>query len=244
MSESELPAGTSEETGMAAEAQVIQDEELLEEDEEHHETRNRTFTEKGLVWHRDRAVSHLRASISSWRRNATKLETLLSDSVDAASIIVARDEITTSMGSLGKSLEDLLLLGDVTEWHTRLDQIEEDHHSLMKRVSKRLMMIQDPMSDRRSHTSSKSIRTTSSSSLSSEKVRAAAKLAKAKVQLRHLQFEQEKEKEMLKIKSELGRYRLEKELEIAEATLQVVEEIEYMLSSVHDITSPDDTRVY
>ena len=101
-------------------------------------TRSLIPTEKGLEYQIDQNHRSFRSAISAWRRLATGLERLLSDSRNITDLKLARDDLDRYMLRIHSAYDRLLDLLPEEEMHQcdkHFDDIEIENHSLIRRVS-------------------------------------------------------------------------------------------------------------
>jgi len=181
------------------------------------DTRDRTHTEKGYSYRIDRLRCHHRAAKSSWRKQASKLEGLLTDCEDPNQLRAERDQLNTAMKMIESTFSELQLEGAHEEWMQKMEDIEDRHLELMKQIGERVRFISDGESVY-SRKSVRSVRSTHSSILE-QKATLAAETASLRVKLT-------KETEIARIKTILDRLKLEEDLEIAEARLKAVADVQ------------------
>ncbi len=182
--------------------------------------RARAHTEKGSGYRIERLQFHHRAAMSSWRKQAAKLEGLFTDCDNPKEFRVERDQLNTAMKMIENTLAELQLEGAHEEWMQKMEDIEDKHLELMKQIGEHVRLLSDGESVY-SRRSQRSVRSTHlrSSSILEQKATLAAEAASLRVKLA-------RETELSKIKANFDRLKLEEELEMAEARLQAVADIE------------------
>ncbi len=180
--------------------------------------RKKTQRERGISWQLDRAHQHYMSAVSSWRKKVTKLECMLDGHCEPEFLQCARAELWTAMDCIYKAFEEIDITGggDI-KLRQKQELIEEENLDIVKRVSRCIRSFADDSSSIVSSLKSKtgasrsgvtriSHRSNVSSNASSEN------LAALKVKLKHSLLEEQKKQELLRIKSELGRIRLQEEI--------------------------------
>ena len=109
------------------------------------EVRERRMTPKGLEWQNNQLRADFRINVSKWRKYASTMEVLLSDSQDTVvirknrdilmNIVTNLDEITNRLRLNSGDEDDKKHTSSVLE---QLELIERDHHSLMKDIANHL----------------------------------------------------------------------------------------------------------
>ena len=119
------------------------------------ESRERKSTEKGLQYQLDIKSKQWKSSVKAWRRVANKLrELLVDDDAESKAIKDSRDNVQTAMDKVIAAQESLaeltstMKLADDSE--DKLDEIEEEHSSLMKETLRALLILKDDSSSKSS----------------------------------------------------------------------------------------------
>ncbi|XP_038074806.1 uncharacterized protein LOC119742710 [Patiria miniata] len=102
-------------------------------------------TEKGIQWHADVKRKEFRSSLTSWRRTANKLRTLLCDEEETSNVKLQRDASQQAMDkaieiqeTLAKFLSTSNLPDDSTE---QLENAEVEHAALMRLTHERILAL-------------------------------------------------------------------------------------------------------
>ena len=169
-----------------------------------------------------------RAAISTWRKCANHLESLLADTEDINSLKRGRDELTEAMNHLEKTqgkLEDLV--GPDPSAAERYENADQENYQLIKKACRRIIHLTTGDEDTRSTVSSRShaSRQSSSSKRSSIPDRAtiATEAAAIRAKLKFADLEAKKRAELELKKAELDKVSSLKELRVAEATLEAID---------------------
>ena len=150
----------------------------------HSGARARTMTEKGLIWQLETQKENFQSSISAWRRRAGRIERLLSEAVTTIELKRSRDEIENEMSQVTatyEKMDDLLSKKDKKgSAYEKYEQIEKNHHDLLKRVSQCIREL-DGSGSRVSKGSKHSSKRSRSSHLSNSSSKRADAIAEAAV---------------------------------------------------------------
>ena len=227
--------------------------------------RTRKYTEKGLEWQLEQRVHTVRNLITKWNSSAKRLSILLSDfsTQDKFDVKVRllseRDQLVSYMNKLREEDELYRNLLSANESHQNLeslkmiqnlDQTETEHHSLIMALTKALCDVKDNKSEtssvtsRTSHRSSKSKASSASKASSSHcsqrshaSTTIAEEAASLKIKLKYLEAES-------KAKLELDRLKLQKGLDLAQASLDHFEEESVVTRFEMQDTRDDYTAKY
>ncbi|XP_013394628.1 uncharacterized protein LOC106162063 [Lingula anatina] len=180
--------------------------------------RIRPLTEKGIQWQMDRNRQHLRNAISSWRKQASKLEIIADDCSDVGLLRTTWNEICTALDCVQKSFHDVETCGGLDEdFRVKVETIEEEHLHLLRRTGNRIRLLE--LDDQGSHISRQSSRRSFAKSEVASERSHRSRIETLQAQIKHSELEEQKRHELLKIQSELKRLQLNKELEIVQAEL-------------------------
>ena len=191
-------------------------------------SRDRNYTDKGLSWQINQKQQQFHNAISGWRRKAGRVERLLSDSVETKDLKKERDALQCEMNtveSVYKQLDELLSHADKKGTkYDRYESIETENHGILKRISQCIRELNGSdshsRSSTRSHISKHSKRSRSSQlSHSSKKADAAAEAAVLKAEMKYIDSELEK-------KADLKKLLIQKRLDMAEAKVEAITNIE------------------
>lgn len=196
--------------------------------------RDRKMTPKGLDWQVDKICSDFKLHVSRWRKCASSIEILISDSSDTKHIRRERDilmNIMTTLSEIYDRLKQTLTNEEDVKYRDLLDQYQGrleitsgDNHTLMRDISNCLRELECDSVSRassRSHNSrtSRSSRHSNTSRGSRESIDTVIEAAALKTKLKYIDTE-------AKHKADLERIRVQKELDIAQAKLEALETLE------------------
>ncbi|KAK3085303.1 hypothetical protein FSP39_001304 [Pinctada imbricata] len=188
-----------------------------------HTARSRKMTDRGRLWKLEGLTNDFNLKSKRWRRSACHIEILLSDSTDPIKIRENRESLVSMFSNLEVTfgrivhlcVEDDGIHADCKttfdEFDGRFEAIQVEHHAILKDIKKSLIELEGESrsvsgKSRGSHTSR-----SSSHSSRNTKVDAAALRAKLKyvdIEARH--------------KADLDKVQIMKELDIAEAKLEAM----------------------
>ena len=185
----------------------LKEENLYGEDRQR---RRRKLTEKGAQWEEDRKQQHWRLAISSWKKHAAKLESLINDSEEPEFLKAGRNQLTTAMDLIHNAFEELET-SNIIDDHKRqqLEEIETENLDLCRRTGQRIQFLDDGSSHRSSRASSHSSRASRRSREST--------VESLKVKLKHSVLVEQQQQQLVKAKAELERLKLQERIELAEA---------------------------
>ena len=181
---------------------------------ERYGTRKRLLTKEG---HQHKLMikrNQLKQSVSKWRKQATKLESLLSDCMDCQCLKREREVLVTCMDNVYDASTNLAQLYPDGDVPINIENLEIENHNLVKRISSKLCMFSE---DTKSNVSKVSKLLSSTSRRSDTRMQAAAIAAELEVKLQYIHTRLDSE--MVAKQYELDRSRTEKELAIAKARL-------------------------
>ncbi|KAJ8019071.1 hypothetical protein HOLleu_42579 [Holothuria leucospilota] len=100
----------------------------------------RTHTEKGLQWQIGQKSGKFRKLVATWRSQAGKIECMLTENDNPSDVREARNSLQNVMTEISGVYNDLdALLAETNEQgskYEKFEEIESEHYSLIKRVSK------------------------------------------------------------------------------------------------------------
>ena len=205
--------------------------------------RARTMTEKGLIWQLETQKENFQSSISAWRRRAGRIERLLSEAVTTIELKQSRDEIENEMSQVTatyEKMDDLLSKKDKKgSAYEKYEQIEKNHHDLLKRVSQCIREL-DGSGSRVSKGSKHSSKRSRSSHLSNSSSKRADAIAEAAVLQTKLKFIESESQHKLA----LERLQTMKQLEMAKAKADAILKVENESFFNLDDRAPDESQKY
>ena len=201
-------------------------------------TKTAKFKEHELEQHRTK----YRQAVSKYRREAARCEKMCSQSPTCKDIQKASNELQEEMTHVQTEYDILRsLLGDEDKaerrdiWE-RYDDIEHVHYDLKKTLSKMMNDLTTKDDDAASVCSQRSRKSRRSScsmmSTSSLKAEAAAEAASLQAKLKYIDVERKKRAELEERKVELEKIQTMKELEVAQARLNALSEVDEERMSV------------
>ena len=182
-------------------------------------SRERVLTEKGLAWNIINTKQNFRSDCTAWQKVANSIDVRLTDTADALHIQHLRDDLIQCMVKLSETYNHLCQLLLNSEGKTdiltdgKFDNMESEHRDTMKRIRDYLSHISDDRDSKSSVRSRRSKRSTGSN-LSAADLKANA--AALRTKLKYVDIENIK-------MAELERIRTQRDLDITEAKLGVIE---------------------
>ena len=187
--------------------------------------RERHFTQKGLevqIGQRQRAF---RSAVSCWRGTVAELEVKVAEAENKECLRTLRHDAETAVNSVYEAYQELEILAPNDANFEKLDSIQEQYSNLGIRIAERLRDIMAEVRSNRSGIGNQSKGSRGSDgSHQSSRVNAVAEAASLQAKLKTLQAENAKRAEIAKLNGELEELRTRRELEVARATLQAIEE--------------------
>ena len=175
--------------------------------------RARVPTEKGLEYQITVAENKLKGSMSTWRRDASRLSVLISDESNILSLRQQRDLIQNAFENLCTDFKHISdLKSDINLEASKFESIEEEHQRLMQEVSASIREIERQAQSELGSSKSKM----SGRSNTSRASEAAARRAVLKAELKYIDLESKSQADLMKIKKM-------KEIEMAEAEYQTLQ---------------------
>ena len=191
--------------------------------------RDRKPTEKGLEWQIEQKRSKFRAAMTSWRKQAVKIENLLSETQDISLIKHQRGALEQNMIEVSSSYEqlnDLFRSADMDESeYSNYEGVEKDHYLIARKIADAIKDIEMERNEVRSYRSRSSQNSISSqSSAASKRLDAATEAAAMRTRLKYIDIE-----------AQIEKVQAMKGLEIAEAKLAAINQLEGEESDHQDI---------
>lgn len=169
-------------------------------------SRERTLTEKGFEYQLSVSQSNCRLSLSAWRRRCGQALSLLSDSKNVDAVRDHRNLLIGSFDKVITTYDKLKALKDVTKENDVLDNVEGEHHQILKQISNCIREL-EVANDLGSGVSRRSRRSNISE--------AAARNAILKADLKYLDME-------TRCKAEAARIKILKQIEITQAEMEAL----------------------
>jgi hypothetical protein len=221
-----------------AESQSDIDITTVQSDKVRSSSRERIMTDKGLEFKSSTCYQNFRTALSAWRRTAIAIELTLCESKD---VHVLKDQckvLVASMMDMNSAYEQLCELSSAenvdSELQKRFDLTEQEHHTLTKRIAKRIHTLESDRLETGTNTSNRSYKSnTSQRSNAAKRSDAAAEAAALKAKMKYFDAESKVKIELEKQNTELEKLECMKELEMAEAKAQAYEK-EYTWSDDDD----------
>ena len=191
--------------------------------------RDRKPTEKGIEWQVEQKRSKFRAAMTSWRKQAVKIENLLSETQDISLIKHQRGALEQNMIEVSSSYEqlnDLFRSADMDESeYSNYEGVEKDHYLIARKIADAIKDIEMEKNEVRSYRSRSSQNSISSqSSAASKRLDAATEAAAMRTRLKYIDIE-----------AQIEKVQAMKGLEIAEAKLAAINQLEGEESDHQDI---------
>ena len=159
--------------------------------------RARVPTEKGLEYQITVAENKLKGSMSTWRRDASRLSVLISDESNILSLRQQRDLIQNAFENLCTDFKHISdLKSDINLEASKFESIEEEHQRLMQQVSASIREIERQAQSELGSSKSKM----SGRSNTSRASEAAARRAVLKAELKYIDLESKSQADLMKIK--------------------------------------------
>ena len=202
------------------------------------DVRVRSYSDKGLEYQIDLKQQNLRSKITAWRRRATRIERLLSESKDINALKGESGFLNREMNDVNEAYEtlnELLTLGSRNgEESQRYESIEGQNYQLLRRITECINEMEG--SEIRSRVSGRSNRSHHSShrsrssqlSTASKRADAAAQAAALRAKLKYIDTEARQTAELEKLKTM-------KEIDMAQAKVDAILKVEQDLNTSFDI---------
>ena len=200
--------------------------------------RSKKLTEKGFLLKLDETHKGLRTAIRAWKQQAGDLEVLLGNSKNAAKLKSEQQELSLKMKDISTLFEILNAMEAVeadSKENLTYEEVQNDHYSLMKRITEILHESEFDAAtvnskSKHSKGSRNSRHTSIGSKRSSKKLDYATKVAALQTKLRYA--------------GQLEKLKTMRDLDIAEAKLKVVTELENTDFDVHTDVAPNGKDEY
>ncbi|KAJ8044163.1 hypothetical protein HOLleu_11547 [Holothuria leucospilota] len=205
-------------------------------------SRTRQYTEKGLGYEIEKRERNFRNKVSVWRRQAGRIEGMLSaESNDSSTLKQERELLEKDMNEVivaNEEFNEVVRQSDKPIAYSYFETIESDNYHLLKRISECIKEI-EKRSEIVSGTHSKSRRSSRSSRSSkgsniSKRAEAAAQAAALKVKLKYIDQEDEQKANLEKLQANLDKLQTMKEIDMAEAKVDAFVKVEQDASVIFD----------
>ncbi|KAJ8048766.1 hypothetical protein HOLleu_01213 [Holothuria leucospilota] len=211
-----------------------------EEVERRSSSRTKQFTEKGLGYEIEKRERNFRTKVSAWRRRAGRIESMLSESTDSSTLKQERELLGKDMNEVivaNEENNEILVKAEKPIAYSHFEAIESDNYHLLKRISERIKEI-EKQSEIASGTRSKSRRSSHSSHSSkgsiSKRAEAAAQAAVLKAKLKYIDQEAEQKANLEKLRADLDKLQIMKEIDMAEAKVDAIVKVEQDTNTIFD----------
>ena len=208
------------------------------------------MTDKGFHWKLENLAKDFTTNITQWRKQANEIQVLLSDSKDTQEIRNVQNILMDTMSRLkatystkdahftdsnGKATEGTRTL---EEFQGKYDEIANDHHTVLRNIT---YCLQDLEFDSASRNSSRTSRSRSSrTSRSSYLSRTSRKSTEAMVEAAALKAKLKYIDVKAKHKVDLERIRMQLQIDVAQAKLDVLESTQDSNLNVEELPSEVD----
>ena len=200
--------------------------------------RDRNITEKGKAYHLQLLDDQRSSAQRSWRKQLNKVRNLIADSANVDLLKSERAFLETKMDILNaaneKLLESLVDNYDAKkDTLMKFESLESEHSDTLKRLNERISEINQEVGSGRSRSSKHSSRDSRSrksnescASSLAKRTAIATNVARLQTELKFADAEARKTTALKEYEDELRRFRLTKELALAEAEMNAVNKIE------------------
>ena len=187
---------------------------------ERYGTRKRELTMKGHEYQVTIKSNQLKQSMSKWRKQADKLDNLLTNCNDCQCLKREYEVLVQCMENVDDASTNLAVLYPDGDIPIDIEDFEIDNHNLVKHINSKLRMLAE---DAKSNVSKVSKQSSRTSRRSDTRMQAAATAAELEVKLQYMHTGLDSD--IVAKQFELDKIRTERELAIAKARLRAVNEV-------------------